>query len=806
MGYKASSLEMSFNFAELVPKTHQEMKYFIQFKEVFGEDANTMAIGIKDSAVYEVENFKAYGKLCDGISALEGIDSTGAIGLPTLPYMAGKGSGRRRKFELEPIFEKGFLENGSVEDSSFVAAYHSKLDLAAKLTFLNGRILNQENGSTIILVPITSEYVNSIRRLEVVGNIKDLCSEFTSETGIEVHLAGLPFVRSIFMGEMRKEMTMFLYLSLGITALILLIFFRSFTAMFFPLIVIGVAVVWTMGTIVLCGFKVNIVTGLIPPIIVVIGIPNCIYLLNKYHQEYDLHNNKIKALSRVIRKIGIVTLITNCTTAVGFLVLISADITILRQFGIVAGINVLATFFISMILIPVVFSYLKAPTTRQLKHLDSKVLNKFLEWLDFIVQNRRKTIYVATIVLVCVTLYGSWKVYAVSYLVDDIPETSTVKQDLRWFERNFKGIMPLEIVINTHDPDAITKLDVLNKIDQLETFLVAQPEVSQSLSIIQLIKSARQSYYYNNPDFYALPTENDKGTFAKFLKNSQKGSSADIFESNLIDSTGQIRLSFKVADIGSKKMDTLVYQRIAPFADSLFQADKKYSAYVDYDSAPYRVTGTTLLFIKGNQFLLWNLRQSLIIAIVLIAIIMAMLFRSFKMIMLSLITNLIPLAITGALMGFFEIPLKPSTALIFSIAFGISVDDSIHYLAKYRQELFANNFSVPKAVSVSIRETGSSMIYTSIVLFAGFIIFGWSNFLGTVMLGVLTSCTLLFAMFTNLIVLPSLLLTFDSGKRNRQEKRLIDSYSEESVDEDDDNDLEKLELKPTEQVETKSEV
>ncbi len=809
MAFKAQDIQMTFKFAELVPKQHQEMKYFDVFRQQFGEDANVMVIGFSDSSIFEMKKFERYQQLCMEISAIPGVDSSGVVALPTLPYLHGKGRNRSRRFKVEKLFANDFFTDSSTSEQEKLQLFEEKLAITKKLQFYEGLIYNSETGATLMMVPISADYINSKKRIALTGQIESLTQKFSKETNIKIHYAGLPFIRSVLTGEVQRETKLFLWLSLGITAVILLFFFRSLIAVIFPLIVIGVAVAWTMGTIVLFGFKVNMITGLIPPIIVVIGIPNCVYLLNKYHQEFDRTKNKIKALSKVVRKIGIVTLITNCTTAVGFLVLISADITILREFGIVAGLNVLATFLISVILIPAVFSYLPNPTSRQLRHLDSKVLEKLLQWLDHVVINHRRTIYLSTIVVVLITLWGSWKIFAVSYMVDDIPEESRVKRDLHWFESNFKGVMPLEIVINTEEEEAFRNLEILRKVDQFESYLMQQPEISKSISIVQLVKAINQSMYYDNTDFYALPTENDKVLFGRYLKNSTRNQKdLSVFDSKLVDSTGHIRLSLKVADIGSKRMDALIHQRIAPVADSIFGAELTYNEYENYAEAPYRITGTTLLFIKGNQFLLWNLRQSLIIAIVLIALIMALLFRSFKMIVLSLITNLIPLAITGALMGFFEIPLKPSTALIFSIAFGISVDDSIHFLAKYRQELFASRFSVSKAVSVSIRETGSSMIYTSIVLFAGFIIFAGSNFLGTVMLGVLTSCTLLFAMFTNLIVLPSLLLTFDSGKRKGR-KRLIDSYREATIYEEEENeeiDYDKIELESNQKLASKSEI
>lgn len=760
LGYVGRDVEPTFKFAELVPKSDPDAVDFKAFKQTFGEDANGFAIGFSSHAITDLKNFKRYEQLIQDISKIEGLDTL--VGIPNLPILTA--DKRKKRFGLEPLFK---------ESPKTQEELNQKIDLLRSLKVYENQIYDKESGAHLLLISINNDYINSVKRQDIVADIEELTSAACAQMSgdVEAHFAGIPYVRTALAGKVQEELKLFLFLALGVTAVVLFIFFRSISAVIVPILIIGVAVIWTMGTVQLFGFKITLLTGLIPPIIVIIGIPNCVYLLNKYHQEFVTHGNKIKALSNVIRKIGIVTLITNCTTAIGFIVLVSAKITILREFGIVAGINVFSTFIISVILIPAIFSFLPNPNDRQLKHLEGRALHKFLEWLDFIVQNRRTIIYTVTSVIVVACSFGAWSVYSVSYMVDDIPDDDKVKLDLKYFEKNFKGVMPLEIVIDTKNKNAYTDRDLMLKIDKFEKYLQNQPELTVPVSYLTFIKAANQAYYGNDSSYFDVPSKSDKNKILSYLNRSKSGANQEINPiEKFVDSTGQIRMSIKVADIGSKKMDHLINEVVRPKAEEIFKNPE----------TEVKITGTTLLFIKGIKFLIINLRQSLVIAIVLIAVIMALLFRSIRMIVLSLIPNLIPLLITGSLMGFLGIPLKPSTALIFSIAFGISVDDSIHFLAKFRQELFANNFSVAKSVSISIRETGSSMIYTSIILFFGFIIFSWSNFLGTRMLGILTSTTLLMAMVTNLVVLPALLLTFDNGKRNRFERRLIDQYNQQN--------------------------
>ena len=770
MGYKLQNIQWSFDFAKTVPAHDPDMLYFQQFRQTFGEDGNIMAIGVKDSALYQEQNFRRFKYLSEELNKLSGV--TNVISLPLIPKLIK--DTENKKFDLEPVFEE-IPQSQQALDSLF--------EQAANLKFYSGQLVNAENGASLILVSIDKDVLKTKARQQLVDDIVDLGEKFSDSTGMELHYAGLPFVRSVLAGKVKDELTLFLILSVLVTACFLFIFFRSWDAVVFPIILIGVMVIWVMGTLSILEFKITMLTGLIPPIIVVIGIPNSIYLLNKYHQEYSIHGNKMRALSRVIRKIGMVTLITNFTTAVGFLVLASTDIIILKEFGIVAGINILATFIVSIIFIPAVFAYLPAPNTRQLKHLSFKPLEKALGGLDMLVHNHRNFVFFVTAIIVVVSIIGTMKIYSVSYIVDDIPEESQIKKDLRFFEENFKGVMPLEIVFDTGKKRGALNLKNLRKVEEFEDFLSEQAYVSKPISMVSFVKAAKQAFYKNKPNYYALPNNQEKNFLFRYLKG--QNDTSGLVES-FVDSTSQrMRISLKVADVGSNKLDSLVTQVIQPKASEIFTAENQ----------KIFITGTTLLFVKGNKFLIENLRFSLILAFIIIAIIMGILFVNVRMILISLIPNVIPLLITAGLMGYFGIPLKPSTALIFSIAFGISVDDSIHFLAKYRQELFANNFFVPIAITKSIRETGASMMYTSIVLFFGFVIFAGSEFGGTVALGILTSTTLLIAMFTNLILLPSLLMTFDDGKRNKNFHPLIEQIDEfYDEGEDEEIDLELLQV------------
>ena len=744
MGYYAQFTKMSFDMISIVPDDDPDAVYFEQFKQLFGQDGNIIAFGFQDSAVYELENFRRVGYMIDELEKLHGVIDV--LGLPNLQKLVKNSVDKR--FDLEDVFPDRLSSQEELD---------SLVKGASSLGFYSGQLLSPSTGASLVIISLDKEIINSESRIELIYDIQGIGYEFEDVTGIDVHIAGLPYVRTTNMTRIKGELNQFLILSIVITAAILFFFFRSVKAVIIPLIIIGAVIVWVLGSVTIFGYKITALTGLIPSIIVVIGIPNSVYLLNKYHHEYAQHGDHHRALRQIIRKIGIITLITNTTTAIGFLVLISTQIPILMEFGIIAGLNILATFIVSIILLPSIFSYMKPPDRRHLKHLQFPLLQAVLKWLDMIVRRHRPAIFLITLAFIGISVFGLLKIKALSYLVDDLPESTEVMQDLRFFESNFEGIMPLELVVDTGTKNGVKNLRFLREIDEFQTYMDSLPYVSQPLSIVTFIKAAKQAFYNDSPAFYSLPTNRERGLILRYLEGNEE--QQELSES-FVDTTGQIiRVSMKVADIGSTRMDSLVNTVVRPKIDEYFE-DSKLEA---------DITGTTYLFIKGNKFLIENLITSMIIAFIIIAFIMAILFRKGKMIVISLIPNMIPLLMTGAIMGYFGIPLKPSTALVFSIAFGISVDDSIHFLAKYRQELARNGGDVSLAISVGIRETGASMIYTSIILFFGFVIFSFSQFGGTIALGQLTSITLLIAMLTNVIVLPALLLQFDKGSKTTQE-------------------------------------
>jgi predicted RND superfamily exporter protein len=426
---------------------------------------------------------------------------------------------------------------------------------------------------------------------------------------------------------------------------------------------------------------------------------------------------------------------------------------LLYEFGLVTAINVMTVYLLTLCIVPIVYSFMPLPKEKHLYHLSKNYISSFLSWVENVVKYKRTKIYIIYALLMIFSVIGVTQMKVSGSLIGEMPKSASFFKDILFYEKDFHGVMPLEILIDTQRKKGVMKLSTMKKMDELQKTIAQIPELSPAVSVVNLVKYSKQAFYNGNPEFYELPNSQEQAFILSYAKNATKNSKDNLMKS-YVDNTGQYaRITTFMKDIGTEEM-ARVEGQLQTKIDELFPKDR-YTV---------TLTGKALVFQKGTSYLIDNLIISLIFAILVIAALMAYLFRSLKMVMASVITNVLPLCITSGLMGYLDIPLKPSTILVFSIAFGISVDNAIQFMAKYRHDLIKNNGLVNKSVISSIRETGISTFYTSVVLIFGFAIFTLSSFVGTIALGGLISCTLLFAMFANLLVLPALVLTFEKKK------------------------------------------
>ena len=756
---------LSYEVAKILPSDDQTYIDYEDFKSEFGESMNTIVIAVQDVDFFDKDHLKAWNSFGEDIESIEGIDRV--INITQLPILA-----------TDSIKQK-FIYNSWYHSDMTESEVENAVELLKDQKIYKGKFYNKDANSGIMLIDINKEVLASPQRKNVIDRIIASGDIYSSKlNNIDVKYSGLPYIRTKESIKIKDEISLFIIYTLLITSLILLLFFRSFKATFISILVVLVGVIFSFGVMGILNYDINLLTALVPPVIIVIGIPNCIFLINKYHIEFKRNKNKNQSLHMMISKIGNITLLTNLTTASGFAAFTLTKSETLQEFGLVSAISIIFIFIISLLLIPIWFSFFREPKLRHTRHLDKKWVLYVVEMFSNWIKNKRNVIYIFSGILTIIGLFGLSMVQTTGNVTDDLSRNGDVYNDFKFFEDNFGGVMPLEIIIDSKDTNGIYKASFMSNIQKIQDELSTYEEFSPSVSYIEFVKYANQAYKDDGEKYFTLPQKMLLPRLRSMLDKSEEINSLDIILTDEINS--KARISLRMNDLATPQMDTIL-SKLKPKIESIFNPE-------EFDVV---ITGSSRVFLQGTKYLVGNLAYSLLLVIFLISIFMAWMFRSSRMVIVSLIPNLIPLLLTAAIMGYFSIPIKPSTILVFSIAFGISVDDTIHFLAKYRQELVASNWNIKKSVFNALKETGVSMIYTSVVLFFGFFVFVASDFGGTQVLGLLVSITLFFAMLSNLLLLPALLLTLEQLITTKSFKEpLIDIF-----DEEEDIDLKQLKVK-----------
>lgn len=738
MAFEARKVKLATNGAKILPVTDSAFIKYNIFKKTFGEDGSVMVLGIQTPNLFKKDTYNNWAQLSNDLQKIKGIKQVLSIGRIFKLEKDTLG----KKFVLKPI-PNGFVKSDAQMDSI--------KNTLSSMPFFQGLVFNKQN-ATVMAITFDGKILNTPGRNTILKAIEDKAIAFQKQNQTQVHISGLPYIRTAMGKLISKEFVLFLGLSILVSALILFIFFRKFYAVLFPILVVIMGVIWSVGTLVLFGFDLTILTGLIPPLIVIIGIPNSILLLNKYQNELRKHGDKEKALSITIERIAITTLIANITASIGFGVLYFTGSELLMQFGSVASINVMITWLMCLCLVPIIFSYLPAPKLKPQTHVEDGFLHKLLVKTDNLVQNKSTLIYLATLVISIISFIGLWRLEVNGYVVDDLPKSSTILTDLKFFEKNFEGVLPLEVSVDTKKKNGVFNLVNLKRMEKMEKMISDYPEFSRSISVNQGLKFATQAFYNNDSAYFRLPDNMEKNFILAYIANGGKGNASLL--TNFISKGNQsTRISFQMADVGSKRLDKIM-KDLKPRIDSILPPSK-------FD---VELTGSSVIFSKGTDYMLTHLYESIALAIVLISLLRLAQFKSLGIMFISLLPNIVPLIITAGIMGYAGIALKPSTILIFTIAFGLASDQTIYFLTRYQQEFYLTNFSVSKVITDTITETGVSMTHIALILFFGFGIFTASTFGGTVILGLLLSITLFVALIFNLTLLPALVLWLDKKK------------------------------------------
>ena len=835
--FAVTNIKMDNTFGTMLPKDSEAKRNYIQLKNQFGKNESLMLFAIDNTDLYTLEKYNAWYELGIKLKNHPAIDS---VFSEAHLYQLNK-----NKAEKKFYFNK--ITKNKPQTQSELDSLHT---IIKSNPFYNGLIYNDESKASLMMIFVNESYMADLKKAKIILELEEEIKVFEEILGT-IHISGLPHIRLTIGQKLQSELGLFIGLCFTVTSILLFIFFRSIKIVLICNIVVIVGVICSLGSIGLFDFKLSVLMVLIPPLIIVISIPNSIFLINKFHQEIKDHGNKAKALSRVIQKIGNATFLTNLTTAMGFATFMFVNSETLAAFGFIASLNILLVFFLTITILPIVLSFSKIPKPKHLKHLEKRWLHIAVEKLEFIALYKRKYVFIGTLIIIIIATIGASQIKATGKLTGDLPQDGKLNTDLAFIEAKFGGTLPFDILINTKKKNAF--IHRFHEIDSVQNYLTTISNLSKSISVADGIKIINMAYSKNNPDKYTIPSLSKMRKFEDYLKNGGKrinpfvdttGITTRIsiqvkdvgaFEIQAIIDTIQTKVeqilnpnddNLQLALNQSRELKGIekdnylqefyinspgVYANLIEIYSSknselkdeyLFDESKinthhkevgfndSLSKAIQMEHWDVLYTGTSVVASNGTRYMIKNLFTSLVMAIILIGLLMAILFRSFKMVVISLIPNFIPLLFTASIMGYFGIPIKPSTILVFSIAFGISVDDTIHFLAKFRQELKHNSHDFRRCILVALRETGISMIYTSIVLFFGFLVFAFSEFGGTKALGVLVSLTLLVAMFANLLILPALLLFMERRMTNKAlAEPLFELFDEES-----DIELEHLEI------------
>lgn len=728
-GFWMTRLQIDHKAGNFTASDSKAMQDFQTASAVFGKSETILYVVFEDVDPFDPAFLHRLDTLGRRIAGYDGVQNV--LSLASVPYLTRE----EDRLVPQPLYTPDLPAE----------ALRARIE---SQPFLQGVLLAEDGRTTLMMVRIEPAFNDTPERVDLVERIAAHVEALPGDAA----LAGFPYLRTQYARRVTAESPTFTVLALLISLLFLFVTFRAWRAVVLPTLIVLLGIVWTFGLIALFGHTVNIVTAVLPALIVIIGMANAIHLTTKFYDQYALYRSRRKALEQTIRTVGLATFLTCFTTAIGFGVLVFSGSRLLVAFGIFAAAGIMLLYVLSITLIPYAYLRLRPPPLEAAALATHDRFAGFFERKAVFVRRHSLAIVVVSTLLVGVGVVGATRISSDIYVFSDFYRDDPLRRDLATFEEHFGGVLPMEVVIASETPGRFRSLGAMRRLETLQRELGGLDSVGTTLSAVSLVKLANQAYFGGHPATYRLPSSYELPFLQNALKSLIGRESEHRLVENLplfVDSTfSTTRIFLGVEDIGTTAMNALSDSVQARTA-RLFPEDE-YTSFV---------TGTAVMSTRSGESLVRNLIVSLAFALLIISVLMALLFRSARLTVISLIPNVIPLLIVGGAMGFTGIALKPSTALIFSLAFGIAVDDTIHFLAKYRL-LRDAGMTRDDAIRTTLSETGKAILFTSFVLMGGFLVFTLSSFGGTVNMGALTALTLGTALVANLLLLPALLYRF----------------------------------------------
>jgi len=719
-------LKFDFTIENLFPENDKEVEEYYNFRDEFGREDNIISLTYTCDDPFLLKNFLLTQKLTKRLSKIDGIYSVLSIS--------------NLGIELD-ILETN-LNDKNLSQKQIEVLKNYILDSPI---FVNN-LISEDGTIASIILEVDETLNNHPGRLKIMKDIQNIIND----SNWEWYEAGIPVLRTKYVQYMIGDFIKFFPPVTIILLLVLYMMFKSIKIVLLPILTVFISVVWILGLMSIFNFSINIITYIVPTLVMIVGVSDSVHILIKFNEEIRKSNNSKESIKKTIQSIGNAILLTSLTTSFGFLSLLSTNIVMIKEFGFLVAIGVLIAFLVSILLIPTLIILMGK--SYPLKNISTKkgIRYYFLNRIVMINNNYQSTILIISSISIVLFIYFSLKVESNSALMDDLSKGNELFEDMKFVEEHMGGVFPFEVVLSAKDENnnlienGIVNFRFISLVSKIQKKLNSIPEIRKTISIVDYLEIINENL---TEEIQEKPELTDELIFQYILLNE------DIFQNIINFDYSKTRISGRIKDVNSIR------------AEEIVEEINNWKLENISDEVSIALTGTTLMALKVNDYLVNNLIISFLIAFSVIFISMGFLFKSVKLAIFSMIPNLIPILFMAAIMGIFNIKLRPTTAMTFAIAFGIAVDDTIHYLVRFRKELSNNNGNYKEANAATIYSTGNAIISTSLILSSGFLVMVSSNFLPSRDFGFLLAITMFGAIIGDLFFLPAM-LRFIKPKNN----------------------------------------
>lgn len=711
-------LKFDFTIENLFPENDQEVEQYYSFRDEFGREDNIISLTYNCDDPFLLKNYLENKKITQNLSKINGI----------LNVLSISNLGIELNISETNLPDENLTQKQIDEIRNYIFKY----------SIFTNNLISEDGTITSIILEVDESFNDHPGRLKIMKDIENIIDN----SNWDWYETGIPVLRTKYVQYMIGDFIKFFPPVTIILFLVLYMMFKSMKIVLLPILTVFISVIWILGLMSLFDFSINIITYIVPTLVMIVGVADSVHILIKYNQDIKISNNTKISIKKTIQGIGNAILLTSLTTSIGFLSLLSTNIVMIKEFGFLVAIGVLIAFLVSIFLIPPLLILMDNTYPLKTKSSKKGIRYYILKRIVEVNKNHHFIILIISSIFIALFIYFASKVESNSALLDDLSSGNELFDDMKFTEENMGAVFPFEVIITAKDEknnfieNGIANSRIIVFVDKIQKKINSIPEIRKTISVVDYLDIINDNFNEESEEKSYL---NDELIFQYFVLNE------DIFQNLINFEYSKTRISARIKDINSTR------------AKEIVKEINEWKSENIPDDIQISLTGTTLMALKVNDYLVNNLIISFLIAFGVIFISMGFLFKSLKLAIFSMIPNLIPILFLAAIMGIFDIKLRPTTAMTFAIAFGIAVDDTIHYMVRFRQELSMNNGNFIEANSETIFSTGNAIISTSLILGCGFLVMVSSNFLPSRDFGFLSAITMFGAIIGDLFFLPTML-------------------------------------------------